>query len=511
MAGTDESKERSCPGERYGISLAICRTRQRNQYPKCLLCEHREVELAGSSASDAKVAASIFRSSSVLGRVPEEINEYVMRKVGLAVAQFLRSENPAGSRMAVACDLRENSRGFTRIFCEGVTRAGTDAANVGAAPPDLLAFLLGTDAYMGAAFIGGGNYADNVNGVRVWRKDGRGVGFGTGLEKVGLIARRLRMSSSRLPGQTTTVTPLADYVAFMVKFAPKLRPLKVMVDAGSGGAGRLVKAIFEKLPIELTPVNFEEDVQAAALGKKFPSSAMVSAARTAVREARADFGAAFDFAGERIVFFDERGELLRHDVAAGLVASEIIARNPEACIVYDLRSTAALRARITQRGGQPVSAPASRLAFTQQLRRSDALYGADLSGLHYFKSFFRFPSPFVALLMLASHVSRETEPVSKLTADLTRFSQGEEAVLPMPSAEAAEGVLANVRDACSDADRELIDGVTVRHQDWWFNLRQPGKMAELRLVVEGRTSREERKGRQIVERMVQQALAAVKS
>jgi hypothetical protein len=57
------------------------------------------------------------------------------------------------------------------------------------------------------------------------------------LEKVGLIARRLRMASSRLPGQTSSVTPLADYVAYMVKFAPKLRPLKVMVDAGSGGAG----------------------------------------------------------------------------------------------------------------------------------------------------------------------------------------------------------------------------------------------------------------------------------
>ncbi len=511
MPSNGEVKERSCPGEKYTISLAICRTRQRNQYPKCLLCEHRDAELAGSSATDSKVSTSIFRTTSVLGRVPEEINEYVMRKVGLAAAQILRAENPSGSRMAVACDLRENSRGFTRIFCEGVTRAGTDAVIVGAAPPDMLAYLLGTDAYMGAAYIGGGNYAENVNGVHLWRKDGRALGIGTGLEKVGLIARRLRMACSRLPGQSNTVTPLADYVTYVAKYAPKLRPLKVMVDAGSGVAGRVLKAIGEKLPLELVPVNFEEDTQSAALGRRFPSAATVTAAKEAVRSARADFGAAIDFSGERIAFFDQRGELLRHDVAAGLVASEIIARNPEACVVYDLRSTAALHARIAQRGGQPVSAPAARLAFTQQLRRSDALYGADLTGLHYFRSFCRFPSPFVALLTFASYLSREGQAVTDLTADLGRFSRGEEIVLAMASPEAAEAVLAHVKDACADAERELIDGVTVRYADWWFNLRQPGKAAELRLVVEGRSGREERRGRQTVERLVQQARSAVKS
>jgi len=506
-----QSEQRSCPGERYTITPAICRTRQRNQYPKCLLCEHRDAELAGSSTTDSKVSTSIFRSTAVLGRVPEEINEYVMRKVGLAAAQFLRAENPSGSRLAVGCDLRGNSRSFTRIFCEGINRAGADAVNLGACAPDLLAYLLGTEAYMGAAFIGGGNYAENVNGVRIWRKDGRALGFGTGLEKVGLIARRLRMAMSRLPGQTTSQTPLADYVAYVVKFVPKLNPLKVVVEAGAGAAGRVVRAICDKLPLELVPVNFEEDAQAGALGRRFPSAATVMAAGAAVREAGADFGAAFDFGAERIAFFDERGELLRHDVAAGMIAAEVLARSPEACIVYDLRSTAALRARIAERGGRPVSAPAARLAFAQQFRRSDALYGADLTGLHYFKSFFRFPTPFVALLMFAAHLSREGQPASALAAELSRFSQGEETVMPMPSPEAAQEVLAQVADAFADAERELIDGVTIRQRDWWFNLRQPGKAAELRLVVEGHTSRDERRGRQSVERAVQQALAAVKS
>ena len=158
MSPKEPPEERTCPGEKYSITLAICRTRQRNRYPKCLLCPHRSAEVAGAVATDPKVRASIFHSTSVMGRVPQEVNEYVMRKVGLAAAQLLRAENPGGSRFLVACDGRDNSRSFGRVFCEGVNRGGMDAVSLGAAPPELLAFVLGTDGCTGAAFVGGGNW-----------------------------------------------------------------------------------------------------------------------------------------------------------------------------------------------------------------------------------------------------------------------------------------------------------------------------------------------------------------
>lgn len=498
----DVAQERTCPGEKYSISVAICRTRQRNQFPKCLLCQHRSAEVAGSMTTDPKVASSVFRSTAVLGRVPQEFNEYVVRKVGLAAAQFLRAEVPSGSRMVVACDLRDNSRGFARIFCEGVNRGGMDTINIGSVPPELLAFVLGTDGCTGAAFIGGGNYADDINGIRLWRTDATPLGFGTGLEKVGLIARRLRTGCSRLPGHRDHATPVPDYVAYVRKFAPRLERLKVALDAGCGAAGRVLRAIFAELPVELVPSHFEADGHNPFLGKRFPSQAVATAVAANVEESGAALGAAIDFAGERIAFFDERGELLRHDAAAGLIAAELLMRSPGACIAYDLRSTAALRARVTRGEGTPVALPTSPLAFAQHFRRNDALYAADQSGLHYFKDFWRFPSPFIALLTVCCHLSREKRPASDLAADLNRFSQSGEITIPVPTAEVAKDVLAKVRDEFRDAERELIDGVTVRLENWWFNLRQPGEAAELRLNVEGRSSRDERRGRQTVERLV---------
>ncbi|MFO7958758.1 MAG: hypothetical protein R6X33_16850 [Candidatus Brocadiia bacterium] len=509
MSATEDEDSRTCPGENYSISPAICRTRQRNQYPKCLLCPHRDVEVAGSAPTDPKVSSSIFRRTITLGRVPQELNDYVVRKIGLAAAQFLRAQNPGGARLAVACDLRENSRSFSRAFCEGVNRGGMDTVAVGTAPPDMLAFLLGTDGYMGAAYIGGGNYADTVNGVRIWRGDGRIVGFGTGLDKVGLIARRMRLGCSRLPGEMESIEPMADYTAYMTKFVRDVGSLRVLVDAGHGVAARVVRKLLAGLPISVVGSSFEEDGRSPWLGSKFPSDAMCDALSAAVRKAEVDFGAAFDFDAERVVFFDEKGNLLRHDVAAGLIATEMLRRNPGGCITFDIRSTAMLRARVKESGGQPVSAPAGRMDFAQHFRRNDALYGADGSGLHYFRDFFRFPSPFLALLMFCSHVSREGRRVSELAGELDQLSRSGEVSISLPSAEVAQTVLTRVRDEFQNAERELIDGLTVRTQDWWFNLRQPGKRPELRLNVEGRSSRDVRRGRQTVERHVQRALEEV--
>ncbi len=502
MSAQEASDQRTCPGEKYSISRAICRTRQRNQYPKCLLCPHRSEEAAGRTAVDPKVTTSIFRATGVLGRVPEDINEYVVRKIGLAAAQFLRAEDPAGSRLVVACDLRDNSRGFTRIFCEGANRGGIDTTNVGAVPPDLVAFALGTDGCAGGAFIGGRNYADSVNGVRLWRSNAAPVGFGSGLEKIALIARRLRTGHSRLPGEMSNADLMGDYVSYVLKFAPNLAPLTVVVDAGCGSAGRVLDAASAELPIHLVPAHFDEDGHNEFLGRRFPSAAVVSSVKSRIREARADLGAAFDFEGQRVAFFDEKGELLRHDAAAGLIGTELVARTPGAAVAYDLRASAALRERIVGRQGQALPGPTTPLAFAQHFRRSDAVYGADLTGLHYFKGFFRSPSAVISLLLFCSYVSREKQGVSELAEDLNRYSSSGEVTIPVPSGEAAQEVLEKLREEFRSAEHDMIDGLTVRQPDWWFNLRQRGDAAELRLNVEGRTARDQKKGRQTVERLI---------
>jgi phosphomannomutase len=501
-----ESEETmQCPGERAPVSRAICRTRQRNHYPKCLLCRHRSEEGDGVAATDAKIATPIFRSMGVVGQVPDQINDYVMNKVGLASAQFMRSETPGGVRLVVGCDAREGSRTLTRVFCAGVAKGGMNVVNLGPVPPELAAFVLGTQKCTGAAYIGAGSRGLRVNGLRLWRGDGAPIGFGTGLEKIGLIARRLRSSRSRLPGDVQPGAAMDEYVAYVRKFAPTPSPLKLVIHAGHGTAVRTLTPLLKGLPLQVTRIGHEQNEKAAHLGKRFPVPEVVTEVAAKMREVKAHLGVLMDFTGERVMFLDERARLLSPDAAAGVIAGELLARVPDATIVYDLRASRALKTLISEAGGTAVAAPTSALGLAGQFRRADALYAADMTGLHYFKNFFRFPSPMVALLLVCAHMSRTGGVLSELTAQVDAYEQSGEITIETASPEVAQIVLSVVRDAFPGTERELIDGVTITDDDWWFNLRGRGKSGELRLNVEARDSRTLRKARQSIERTIRDA------
>ena len=511
MADRKDDVQRRCPGEKYDITLAICRAREANHYPKCLLCAFHEGEGNQTPSSDPKVGAGIFGPDAVLGKVPAEMDEYVMRKVGVAAAQFLRAGSSGASRLVVASDLRETSRALCRAFCEGVNEGGMDTLALGIAPADLLFFVLGTDDAAGAALISGGNSTPEVNGVWLFASDCTPITLSTGLDKIGFIARRLRSGRSRTPGENGFLDPRADYRSFVLTFAPKLEPLKVVVDACCGVSARLVPFVFENSPVEIIPLHFETEDRTRFLGGDFPTPAISSAVKAKVTASRAHLGAAIDFTGERIAFFDEQGARLQDEAAGALIAAELLLHSPSGRIVYDLRCSAALRDGVLKAGGQAFPCPTGPLSLGREMRKKDGLYGLDPSGRHFFKGFFHSPSPIVALLLMCSRLGRSDVALSKLTSGFKSFSHSGELCFKMPSADAAASVISDLKGSAGDAKIELLDGLTARYADCWFNLRQPEGLAELRLNVEGKTAAVQRRLRLRLTRLIRKAQGATKS
>ena len=502
MSAREPSERRKCPGEKYEITPAICRARQRNHYPKCLLCEHHNVEYRGGPDSDPKVQAGIFRQSAVLGKVPSQVNEYVVRKIGTAVAQLQRAGSVSAARLAVAQDLREGSRALCKALCEGINQAGLDAVSAGMVPEEVLRFVLGTQEFAGAVYVCGGNNAEDVNGLRVFRGDGTQIGFSSGLDKIGLIAKRLRSGRTRRTGEKGFLDPAEDYRSYVLKFARGLKQFTVAVDACCGIAGRTVPFIFEKLPVQVAPSHFDADGHAEFLGGRFPPDAVTSAVKKNVHAARAPMGAAIDFAGDRIAFFDETGALLRNDVAAAFLAEELLHRKRGSRVLYDVRASAALKEHVARAGGQALPCPTDQISIMHEIRLKDAVYGADMQGRHFFRDFFRSSSPVISLLLFCSFVSRTDKKLSRLAAEFAHYSHSGEIRVKTPSAKVAAAVVERLKEHFRDADRDLLDGLTVRTGTWWFNLRQPPGSGELRLNLEGRTSLEERRARQEILQLI---------
>jgi len=504
MVGPQAGETRRCPGEKYDIALAICHARQAHDYAKCLLCPHRTGGAPDETASDPKVKSRIFRTTSVAGRVPSELNEYVMRKVGSAAAQCLRAESNEVSTMVVASDARENSRGLLRAFCEGVNAGGMHTVTIGPTMPEVLRFALVARKMGSAAFISGCHAAEDVNGVRIFRRGGAPVTFADGLDKMGLIARRVRAGRSRTPGQNKTLNPLLDYRTHVLKAAPQFESMKVVVDASGGMAGEVLWQVFARLPVALVRSNCEPDGHSSLLGERFPAASVQAVLAEAVRSQGARLGMAVDYDGDMCAFWDETGAAVRSDVVAALVAAEALARAPGARVAYDLRFTGAVREDILHAGGQPMRCAGDPLLLAQLACRNEVAYAADMMGRHFYSDLFGAESPVLTLLHLCSLLSRRGEPLSRIAAEVSRYSYSGELRYDFPAAEQAEQAAESVGAEFSEADHDTLDGLTCRFSDWWFNLRQTPGAPSLKLVVEGRSRNEERHGRQALERIIRE-------
>ena len=511
MGAPDLSEPRRCPGERYDISPAICAARRANNYPKCMLCKLHAGQSGEAAATDPKIKSTVFRSTSVAGRVPSEMNEYTVRKVGTAAAQYLRAESPDVSSMVVGGDLRESSRNFSRVLCEGIGVGGLHAVSMGAVAPEVLRFTLGTQQFGAGAFISGCHAAEIVNGIRFYRSSGAPLTIETGLDKIGLIARRIKPGRTRPAGHREMLQPPGEYRSHVLGLAGNFDPLKLVVDASCGIAARLVPFVCQGTGLEIVPSHFEADGRSALLGRRFPSTQVQTAVKQAMRSSRAHFGVAIDFDGDLIAFYDEMGEQVRGDVAATLIADELLQRYAGATLAHDLRFTAAFREDVRKAGGQPLECPASLIALDGATRQKDAIYAADPIGRHLFRDMYGSESPVLAMLLMCGLLTRKEAPLSRLVLRVSRYSRSEELSYDMPSAESGADAMLEVRESFRDAQCETLDGLTVRLGDWWFNLRQPGGGAALKLNLEGRTGSDLRRGRMALERVIKKHQRAGKA
>ncbi|MBS3763661.1 MAG: hypothetical protein KGZ25_10210 [Planctomycetes bacterium] len=490
---------RKCPGEKYPITLAVCQARQAKNYPKCLLCKYYTGQ---GPSTDPKVKKAIFRTASIAGEVSEEINEYVVRKLGTATAQYFRADSTKGSSLVVGCDLRENSRHFARVFSEGANAGGMHVVSVGPSLPEIVRFAVGAGNFSCGAFITGCHAPADVNGIRLWDADARQLTFDQGLDKIGLIARRIKPGHTKVTGKTETIDPMEDYRKYVQKFALNLEPLVIALDGSWGVAGKVLPRVLAKQPVELVKVHCGGKSKDDFLGRRFPAQSVQNALENATISNGADLGIALDFDGDICAFFDEKGQPIRTDIAAAVLARELLQRIPGAKIAYDLRFTAAVREEILKSKGQPLRTSTDPHAVATRMRRSDGIYGAHLSGRHFFRDMFGGESPVIALLVMCSAISRQGAPLSEIAGEVTRYAHSGELRYLMPSPEALERAVFDIQGEFPNAERDTLEGLTLRFPNWWFNVRRQTGSSVILLNIEGRMPNDESRGRKRLEKLI---------
>jgi phosphomannomutase len=200
-----------------------------------------------------------------------------------------------------------------------------------------------------------------------------------------------------------------------------------------------------------------------------------------VLELGADVGLAFDGDADRVFLVDEKAELLSGSLTTAIVADEMLGREPGATIIHNLICSKAVPEVVRERGGTPVRTRVGHSFIKAVMAETGAIFGGEHSGHYYFRENYRADSGLIAALVVLGLLSRTGQSLSELRRPYERYVASGEI-----NTEVADplAVIEIVAEAYAGAEQDRLDGLTVDHGDWWFNLRPSNTEPLLRLNLE---------------------------
>jgi phosphomannomutase len=496
---------RYCPGEELiKLSDAVCLGRRRANFHKCPGCQFNDDErgarpyeatvvgarpaTAPVFAQDDRMIDQVFKAYDVRATVPDPLNEDVAWRIGNATAQFLRStmrgpdrSDPDMNALVVGRDMRKSSPGLSRAFIEGVVATGTPVIDIGLVDTSQIYFAANQLKCCGAVQTTASHNPANDNGFKICGLRGRPVGAESGLDEIRRIAKAIsRHKVHRLEG-VRSVDLSRPYREWLHRFLLPPRPLKIVVDASNGMAGRWFPILFGGVAnLEVIALNFEHEGEFV-----HPPNPLVPAnldsLRDAVRESGADFGACFDGDADRCVFVDHESHIVRCDLVTALLAEHYLRASPRSTVVYDLRSSRIVPETIKLHGGTPRRQRVGHVYMKRAMAESDAVFGGELSGHFYFRDFWYCDSGMMAFIAVCNALTSSGKSLRELIEPLDVFASSGEQNFVNPD---KPGTLQRIEERYADAEIDHLDGVTVQYPDWWFNVRASNTEPLLRLNME---------------------------
>ncbi len=442
-----------------------------------------------------------FKAYDVRGIYGQELDEDGAYRVARAYVKHFEPRT-----VAVGRDMRVSSETMARAVREGAADAGADVLDIGLVGTEMLYYAVGERGLDGGICVTASHNPKEYTGMKIVRRGALPVGGESGLldvrdEALGELGPAQRRGQVReediWPGFVEKVLSLVDVSA--------IRPLRVVVDAANGMAGAMLPPVLARIPqVDVVRCYFEPD---GTFPNHEPNPLLPENREFIVRttrEERADVGVAYDGDADRCFFVDDTGEFVPGDFVTALLAQAMLAREPGAKVIYDVRASWAVPRAIEEAGGVPLVSRVGHAFIKHRMRQEDALFAGEVSAHYYFRDFSQADTGVVPFLVMLELLSRRGARLSELLAPFREryFLSGE---INTPVADVAVK-LQELKEHYGALGGGLshLDGLSVEFDDWHFNVRPSNTEPLLRLNLEALSQAE-------MERRRDEVLALVRS
>ncbi|MCJ8161529.1 phosphohexomutase domain-containing protein [Acinetobacter zhairhuonensis] len=429
-----------------------------------------------------------FKAYDIRGKLGTELNEEIAYKIGRAYGQIYQPKT-----VVIGCDIRLSSEGLKQATIQGLTDAGVNVLDLGMTGTEEVYFgAFHLDVQGGIEITASHNPMD-YNGMKLVRENARPISADTGLKEIQALAESGAFQTIEHKGTVQSYDILPEFIDHLLTYIrpEKIRPLKLVVNAGNGAAGHVIDALEQKftqlqIPVEFIKIHHEAD---GTFPNGIPNPILIEnrdSTRNAVLEHQADMGIAWDGDFDRCFLFDEKGQFIEGYYIVGLLAQAFLLKQANEKIVHDPRLVWNTLDIVDQYRGITVQSKSGHAFIKDVMREHNAVYGGEMSAHHYFRDFAYCDSGMIPWLLAISVLSETGQSLSSLVEDMiTKFPCSGEINFKVADTQATiQKLFDHFADQNPKIDR--TDGVSLDFGTWRFNVRASNTEPLLRLNIESR-------------------------
>ncbi|WP_374407016.1 phosphoglucomutase/phosphomannomutase PgmG [Pelagerythrobacter sp.] len=416
---------------------------------------------------------TVLREYDIRGIIGETLGPDDARAIGRVFATLLQAAG--GRTVAVGYDGRVSSPTLEHALVEGLTASGCDVVRIGMGPTPMLYYAeASAEEVDGGIQITGSHNPANYNGFKMVFQ-GRPF-FGEDIQQLGRLAAEGAWRDGT--GAVEERDVLGEYVERLLSGLDGidragLEGLRVGWDAGNGAAGPALEALAARLPGEHHLLYTDVDGDFPNHHPDPTVEANLADLRALVAEKNLDFGVAFDGDGDRIGAIDGEGRVIWGDQLLMIYAEDLLARQPGATVIADVKASRALFDHVGAHGGQPVMWKTGHSLIKSKMKQTGAPLAGEMSGHVFFADeYYGFDDALYAGVRLLAASARLGCSVTDLRSAMPAMINTPEMRFQVDESRkfaAIDEVAARLADSPAKVDD--TDGVRVTTDDGWWLLR----------------------------------------
>ena len=445
-----------------------------------------------------RISRNVFRGYDIRGVYPTDINAEAAEKIGKGFATLMKREGQ--DKIIVGHDIRLSSDDLFHALAEGITSIGVDVINIGLCATPTSYFAREFLGIKPSIMITASHNPKEYNGFKICAL-GTDTIYGEEIQNLRRFIEEGKFDEAEVPGKIEYRNISQEYIDYTVnKVKLGDRKLKVAVDCGNGSGSLYAKEAYERMGAEVLMVADTPDGNFPIHHPDPTQEKYMLEFEKFIVENNCDMGIAFDGDADRVIVFDETGNLYFGDEFMIIAWRDLMPKHPESEGILDVKCTQALYEEIEKLGGKASFCKVGSSLIKAELRKKNLIFAGEYAGHIYFNDdHYGYDDGLYAGARMMQILSNTDKKMSQLLDGITRYEGSPEVIYPVTDETKLE-IVEKVKNRFIEEGYKVIDidGARVLFGDGWGLIRASNTGPNLTIKSEAKT---EERWKEILEKI----------